>query len=911
MASYSMGEYTPKESTMDLSRIYQSLEVHGKTYRYVSLPAFQAEYFMGLKKFPLSLKVLLEGIIRNINGKEITLEHLRDFMDYKPGKPGDVEMPYLPARVLLQDFTGVPCVVDLAAMRSAVERMGKDPSLINPKLPVDLVIDHSVNTDFFGSNDAFKKNVELEYHRNMERYELLRWAQGAFRNFSVVPPASGICHQVNLEYLASVVQQGEDGTSLYFDTLVGTDSHTTMINGLGVLGWGVGGIEAEAAMLGQPVYMLVPPVVGVRIEGKLKPGVTSTDAVLSLTQMLRKHGVVNKIVEFFGPGISTMSVPDRATLANMAPEYGATAGYFPIDKRTIEYLEQTGRDEQQIRIVEAYAKAQGVFWTETMEEPEFEDILSFDLSMVQAAMAGPKRPQDRIVLGSIASEFNAAMSTSLDKRGFAIPADEAGKSVRIQTPSGKEAEISHGSVVIASITSCTNTSSPSLMIAAGLLARNAIKKGILTKPWVKTSFAPGSVVVTDYLVKAGLMPFLEELGFNLVGYGCMTCIGNSGNLPDGVIKGIEEGKLVAAAVLSGNRNFEGRVNPHTKANYLASPPLCVAYALAGSVRINLESDALGLGSDGKPVFLADIWPQQDELDAYVAKALDRETFKAAYQGIETSNEAWNALTVTKNKTYNWEASSTYIQEPPFFKDLGQAGPVLKGIVDARCLAKFGDSITTDHISPAGNISPKSPAGIFLQEKGVPRDDFNSYGSRRGNDLVMTRGTFANIRLRNLLVPGTEGGVSKHFPSGQIESIFDVASRYQAESVASIIIAGKDYGMGSSRDWAAKGVKLLGVQAVIAESYERIHRSNLVGMGVLPLQFLTGENAESLGIQGDETFTIELGSTITPKSLLTVKARRANGENFEFRTMIRLDSSVDIDYYQQGGILQTVLRNMLG
>ncbi|KGE71393.1 aconitate hydratase AcnA [Spirochaeta lutea] len=896
----------------DFFGVRSSLKAGGKEYQYFSIAELGKKLGKDITRLPYSIRVLLESVLRNVNEQEVTKDHVESFLTYNPADPADIEIPYTPARVLLQDFTGVPCVVDLAAMRSAMERMGGDPEKINPKLPVNLVIDHSVNTDFFGTSEAFKQNMDLEFHRNKERYEFLRWGQAALENFHVVPPASGICHQVNLEYLGKVVQTvtTPEGDVAYFDTLVGTDSHTTMINGLGILGWGVGGIEAEAAMLGQPIYMLAPPVVGVRLRGSLRAGITATDLVLRVTQMLREHGVVGKIVEFFGPGMGALTVPDRATLANMAPEYGATAGFFPPDKKTLEYMYATGRDEDLLELVETYTRAQGIFGDESNPEPEYQAVLDLDLATVEASIAGPKRPQDRISLQDVPKTLKTIYKAPIKERGYALQDGDLQKSALIKDPSGKEYELHQGDVVIASITSCTNTSNPSVLIGAGLVAKKAAERGLRVKPYVKTSFAPGSVVVTEYLEKAGLMPYLNQLGFNLVGYGCMTCIGNSGPLPEHIAQAVEKEDLVVGAVLSGNRNFEGRVNPHTKINFLASPPLCVAYAIAGTMHINLHEDAIGTDTDGKPVYMRDIWPSEEELARYVSKALDREAFKKSYGGIEKSNPRWNDIPLQATKVYPWNEESTYIQEPPFFVGMGLETQAISPIGNARVLVKVGDSITTDHISPAGSIAYDSPAGTYLAEKGVSRPDFNSYGSRRGNDRIMTRGTFANIRLRNQMAPGTEGSWTRHQPSGDQISIYEASQRYKTQQVPTIVLAGKDYGMGSSRDWAAKGVQLLGVQAVIAESFERIHRSNLVGMGVLPLQFKPGESAESLGLKGDEEYTITVDDGVQPKQEIRVSVRRPDGSTLEFGVICRIDSSVEVDYYRNGGILHTVLRRMV-
>ncbi len=892
--------------------VLDSFDSSNGPVHFYSLEKMEKEFFPGLTKLPVSIKVLVESVVRNVNGSEITDDHVSEFAKYNINDLGEIEIPFSPARVLLQDFTGVPCVVDLAAMRSAMARMGGDPARINPLLPVNLVIDHSVQVDVFNTPDALKQNAEIEFTRNEQRYEFLRWGQGAFKNFDVVPPASGICHQVNLEYLGKVVQSRDtdSGRVAFFDSLVGTDSHTPMINGLGVLGWGVGGIEAEAAMLGQPIFMLAPAVVGVKLTGKLKPGITATDLVLVITQLLRAHGVVGKFVEFFGSGLSQMSVPDRATISNMAPEYGATVGYFPPDHRTLEYLYATGRPQELVELVERYSKAQGVFRTDESPDPAYGDVVELDLSQVEPSIAGPKRPQDRIVVSKLKREWNEILRAPIEQRGFALGEDEAAKTVEVEYYNGEKGPLHNGDVVIAAITSCTNTSNPSVLMGAGLLAKKAVEAGLVTKPWVKTSFAPGSVVVTDYLIQAGLMPYLEKLGFYLVGYGCTTCIGNSGPIPPNISDGIVKGDLVAAGVLSGNRNFEGRINPHTKANFLASPPLVVAYALAGTVNIDLDSDPLGTAADGKEIFLKDLWPSDDELATFVSKALDRDSFIESYSGLEDSNPQWNAIPVADSQLYPWDAKSTYIQEPPFFVDMGMELDEIKPIENARVLVMAGDSTTTDHISPAGAIAPDSPAGKYLQDNDVVLRDFNSYGSRRGNDRIMTRGTFANIRFRNLLTPDTEGSSTVFMPTGEKTDIFSASLKYKEQGIPTIVLGGKDYGMGSSRDWAAKGTILLGVQAVIAESYERIHRSNLVGMGVLPLQYKPGETAKTLGLTGEETFRIDVAEGVSPKQEVNVTAIAKDGSTTDFSVVCRLDSPVEIDYYRNGGILHTVLRRFV-
>ena len=824
-----------------------------------------------------------------------------------------VEIPFSPARVILQDFTGVPSLVDLAALRSAMARMGGDPQKINPKVPVDLVIDHSVQVDVFGTADAITRNAEMEFVRNRERYEFLHWGQKAFENLKVVPPATGIVHQVNLEYLARVVQLTDDprggGVIALPDSLVGTDSHTTMINGLGVLGWGVGGIEAEAAMLGQPIYMLMPEVVGFKLVGQLPEGATATDLVLVVTQMLREEGVVGKFVEFYGDGLSSMTLPDRATIANMAPEYGATMGFFPVDDEVLSYLRRTGRDEALVNLVEAYCKEQGLFRSDNTDDPAFNDVLELDLSTVEPSVAGPLRPQDRILVRDLKPTFNRVLTAPLGPQGFALAGDQLEASGNVRA-NGDSATIKHGSVVIAAITSCTNTSNPSVMVAAGLLAKKASERGLTRKPYVKTSLAPGSKVVTEYLDRAGLTPHLETLGFHTVGYGCTTCIGNSGPLPEPVREAIHEADIVAASVLSGNRNFGGRIGPDVRANFLASPPLVVAYALAGTVDIDLEREPIAMDSDGVDVYLRDIWPSQDEIVQTVQNSLDAGMYLEQYGNVYDGNEQWNEIPSTDEPVYEWSAESTYIQEPPFFIDLPQAAPPIKPVMGARVMVKGGDSVTTDHISPAGAIAINGPAGQYLLESDVSPQYFNSFGSRRGNDRVMTRGTFANVRLRNLLVPGSEGGVTYYLPTMEEMPIYDAALKYQEDGTPLIVLGGKDYGMGSSRDWAAKGTLLLGIKAVIAESIERIHRSNLVMMGVLPLTFAEGESYKSLGLSGHETYDIPIGNDIQPMETLTVTATDENGAATRFDVTVRLDTPVEIDYYRNGGILHTVLRNFL-
>jgi len=852
-----------------------------------------------VSKLPFSIRVLLENLLRNSDGYLVTEEDIRTLASWNPQKLPMKEIPFIPARVVLQDFTGVPVVVDLAAMRDAITKLGGKAERINPLVPVDLVIDHSVQVDAFGTDWAYKFNVEREYERNKERYTFLKWAQKAFKNFRAVPPGMGIIHQVNLEYLSPCVDIREiDGELVALpDTVVGTDSHTTMINGLGVLGWGVGGIEAEAAMLGQPSYMLVPEVIGFKLTGELPEGATATDLVLTITQMLRKRGVVEKFVEFFGPGLSQLSLANRATIANMAPEYGATMGFFPVDQITLDYLRQTGRDEAHVQFVEAYCKEQGLFRTDDTPDPEYTDVLELDLSTVEPSLAGPKRPQDRVVLSGVRDSFKKA----LQDMGKA-----SGGGVAVATKTG----VQTGSVTIAAITSCTNTSNPSVLIGAGLVAKKAVEKGLTRKPWVKTSLAPGSRAVTKYLTEAGLLPSLEALGFNVVGYGCTTCIGNSGSLPEDVAKDIQENDLVVSAVISGNRNFEGRVNPLVKANYLASPMLVVAYAIAGTVDIDLTKEPLGTDQNGQPVYLKDIWPSNQEIQDAIKAAVKPEMFKETYATVFDGDENWQALEAPTGELYAWNRNSTYIQEPPYFKGMTMEAGEVKNITGARALAVLGDSVTTDHISPAGNIAKDSPAARYLTEHGVDPVDFNSYGSRRGNHEVMMRGTFANIRLRNALGQGKEGGWTTYLPTGELMTIFDAAMKYQADGTPLVVIAGKDYGMGSSRDWAAKGVMLQGVKAVIAESFERIHRSNLIGMGVLPLVFKPGQNRESLGLDGTEVYDIlGIDGELKPRQDVKVVATKADGTKVEFTVTSRLDTPVEIEYYKNGGILQTVLRRL--
>ncbi len=886
------------------------LKVGNKEYAYYRLDALEKAGLTQLKRLPFSIRIVLEAALRQCNEKEITQADVKNIAAWtaKGNRPG---IPFLPARVIMQDFTGVPAIVDLAAMRAAVARLGGDPKRINPLVPVDLVIDHSIQVDFFATPEALQRNTEMEFLRNKERYEFLKWGQHAFQNFRVVPPMTGIVHQVNLEYLADVVMTKKDGkeTVAFPDTLVGTDSHTTMINGLGVVGWGVGGIEAEAVMLGQPMDMLLPDVIGFKLHGKLKEGVTATDLVLTVTQMLRKKGVVDKFVEFYGPGLETMSLPDRATIGNMAPEYGATIGYFPVDQETLRYMRLTGRSEETIALTEAYARAQGLFHDSSMREPEFTDTLELDLGAVVPSLAGPKRPQDRIPMVELKETFNKILSAPVKERGFELKPEALTAEATYGT-NGGSMKMKHGAVVIAAITSCTNTSNPSVLVAAGLLAKKAVEKGLNVKPYVKTSLAPGSRVVTEYLKQADLLDPLAKLGFNVIAYGCTTCIGNSGPLPAEVAKAVTGSDLVAAAVLSGNRNFEGRIHSLVKANFLASPPLVVAYALAGTVDIDLDKEPLGTGSDGAPVYLKDLWPTQKEINEVASSSVRAEMFRDKYADVFSGSDMWKDIKVTGGDLYEWDESSTYIHHPPYFQTLALDASDVKDIKGARVLGMFGDSITTDHISPAGNIAVDSPAGKYLQERDVAVQYFNSYGSRRGNDLVMARGTFANIRLKNLLVAPKEGNWTKYQTTGEVMSIFDAAMKYQSEGVPAIVIAGKEYGSGSSRDWAAKGPMLQGVKAVIAESFERIHRSNLVGMGILPLKFMDGQNAESLGLKGDETFDIEGLNALKPKSTLTVKAKKADGAVVEFKVTVLLNTDVDVNYFHNGGILQTVLRNLV-
>ncbi len=882
----------------------RDLEVGGKTYRYYSLRAAEAAGLTGISRLPVSLKVLLENLLRNEDGVSVRPDDFQAVAAWIDNRGSmQHEIGFRPARVLMQDFTGVPAVVDLAAMRDALAGLGGDPAKINPLSPVDLVIDHSVMVDYFGTPKAFSENVEREYERNLERYRFLRWGSAAFDNFRVVPPGTGICHQVNLEYLAQTVWTAEvDGeTFAYPDTVVGTDSHTTMVNGLSVLGWGVGGIEAEAAMLGQPIPMLIPEVIGFRLTGALPEGATATDLVLTVTQMLRKKGVVGKFVEYFGPGLASLTVEDQATLANMAPEYGATCGLFPVTQATLDYLAATGRAPERVALVEAYAKEQGLWVEPGVPDPVFSDTLELDLGSVLPSLAGPKRPQDKVLLSEAAAAFRTALAGEFGKDG-----DDAPARIAVE---GEGHDLGNGDVVIAAITSCTNTSNPSVLIAAGLLAKNAIAKGLKVKPWVKTSLAPGSQVVTDYLAKAGLTKSLDALGFNLVGYGCTTCIGNSGPLAEPISKAVQAGDLVAVSVLSGNRNFEGRVNPDVRANYLASPPLVVAYALAGSMLTDLVNEPLGQGKGGKDVFLKDIWPTNQEIADVQRKVVGAEMFANRYKDVFKGDKQWQAIEVAGGQTYAWDIGSTYVQNPPYFEGLTMTPQPVGDIVEARILGIFGDSITTDHISPAGNIGKTSPAGEYLSQHQVTASEFNSYGARRGNHQVMMRGTFANIRIRNRITADIEGGVTRHFPSGEVMSIYDAAMRYKSEGRPSVVFAGKEYGTGSSRDWAAKGTKLLGVRAVIAETFERIHRSNLVGMGVLPLQFIA-DGWQRLGLTGEEIVTIRDLAGLQPRRQLMVELYRPrDGKIARFPVRCRIDTPTELDYFLAGGVLNYVLRNL--
>ncbi|MGX8237605.1 aconitate hydratase AcnA [Exiguobacterium undae] len=901
------------QPTQDVFGARRSFEANGKNYNYYSLEKLEELGLTEVKRLPYSIRVLLESVLRQQDGRSITQEHVENLAKWGTAQvSNDIDVPFKPSRVILQDFTGVPTVVDLASLRKAMQDLGGDPSVINPEVPVDLVVDHSVQVDAYGFAGALAENMDLEFERNEERYKLLRWATTAFDNYRAVPPATGIVHQVNLEYLASVVLEKEtaDGSvDVYPDTLVGTDSHTTMINGLGVLGWGVGGIEAEAGMLGQPSFFPVPEVIGVRITGEMHPGTTATDVALRVTEMLRQENVVGKFVEFFGPSLHLMSLSDRATIANMAPEYGATCGFFPVDTETLTYLRLTGREEALIEKVENYSKANGLFYTPQNEDPTFTKTVELDLSTIVPALAGPKRPQDRIDLTDVHTSFQKALTAPQGNAGFGLAEEEASKVAVVQFKD-EAVEMRTGDLAIAAITSCTNTSNPYVMIGAGLVAKKAIDLGLTVPKYVKTSLAPGSKVVTDYLEKSGLQPYLDQLGFNTVGYGCTTCIGNSGPLDLAVENAILGSDLLVSSVLSGNRNFEGRVHPLVKANYLASPPLVVAYAIAGTVDVDIMNASLGTGKDGQEVFFADIWPSRDEIQTIINTVVTPESFRAEYDSVFTGNERWNNLDVPKGDQYDFDEASTYIQNPPFFENLAKEAGHVEALNNLRVFGKFADSVTTDHISPAGSFSKTTPAGQYLVNKGVAPKDFNSYGSRRGNHEIMMRGTFANIRIRNQVAPGTEGGFTTYWPTGETMAMYDAAMKYKEDGTGLVILAGKDYGMGSSRDWAAKGTNLLGVKAVIAESFERIHRSNLVMMGVLPLQYAAGTSAESLGLTGEEAISIAIDESVRPRDVVEVTATAADGKVTKFEAIARFDSEVDIDYYRHGGILPMVLRERL-
>ena len=890
----------------DRLKARRELRVNEKSYDYFSLDAIQEAGYGDISRLPVSLKVLLENLLRYQDERTVNVKDIKEAANWIETGTSKLEIAYRPARILLQDFTGVPAVVDLAAMRDAMVKLGGNPQKINPVKSVDLVIDHSVMIDEFGQASAFKRNVELEFERNQERYEFLSWGSKAFDNFRVVPPGTGICHQVNLEFLSQSVwvTKDTDGKQIaYPDTVVGTDSHTTMVNGLSVLSWGVGGIEAEAAMLGQPISMLLPEVIGFKLDGELKEGTTATDLVLTVTEMLRKHGVVGKFVEFFGPGVGSLSLPDRATIGNMAPEYGATCGFFPIDRETCNYLSFTGRDSERVALVEAYAKAQGMWRKENTEDPVFTETLSLSLGDVEPSLAGPKRPQDRVILSEVKAVASEAISAHRGRKG--TDRNQLERSV------GENFEVEDGDVVIAAITSCTNTSNPSVLIAAGLLAKNAVSKGLKSKPWVKTSLAPGSQVVKDYLEKADLQPHLDSLGFNIVGFGCTTCIGNSGPLPERVAAAIDSKDLVASAVLSGNRNFEGRVHQQVRANFLASPPLVVAYALAGTLNVNLETDPIGFSQDGEPVFLREIWPTNNQIQEKIRENLSAEMYRTRYKNAFGGPEAWQQIDSIGTETYDWQEASTYVKYPTFFDGMEREPSKINDIIDARPLLILADSVTTDHISPAGSIQKESPAGEYLIERQIRPAQFNSYGSRRGNHEIMMRGTFANIRIRNEMVPGVEGGYTTHHPSGDQMPVYDAAIRYAEEGVSLVIIGGKEYGTGSSRDWAAKGTKLLGVKAVIVESFERIHRSNLIGMGVLPLEFTGGDTRETLKLDGTESYSISGVSTnLRPRSKLDCVIRRSDSSEKKLTLLCRIDTLDELDYYKHGGILQYVIRNML-
>ncbi|GAA4702806.1 aconitate hydratase AcnA [Brevibacillus fulvus] len=902
-----------KATATDILHARASLTINGKPFTYFRIKALEEAGIGNVSKLPFSIKVLLEAAVREFDGVAITAEHVSKIANWATERDPNQEIPFKPARILLHDTTGLPAIVDLAAMRETMQRLDGDVSRVNPLIPVDLVVDHSVTVDYFGSADAMERNEQLNFQRNLERFRFFRWAQNSFDNLRVVPPASGIMHQINMEYLTTVVVQKDAAGAaiLYPDSLVGTDSHTTMINGLGVAAWGVGGIEAEAAMLGQPLYFVIPEVLGFRLTGSLPEGTTATDLALTITHLLRKKGVVGKFVEFFGPGVETLSAADRATISNMAPEYGATMGYFPVGQETLRYLRTIGHSEEHVSLVEAYYKAQGMFMSSHSPEPAYRDLIELDLATVEPCLAGPKRPQDQIRLTAMKHNYNELMRKPIEQGGYGLSEEELKKAVVVEHANGETSVLKNGSVVLAAITSCTNTSNPSVLIAAGLLAKKAVEKGLRKPAYVKSSLTPGSRVVTDYLAESGLLPYLEALGFHIAGYGCATCIGNSGPLPDEVSAAIAQHDLTVAGVISGNRNFEGRVHPQVKANYLASPPLVIAYALAGTVDIDLAKEPIGYGDADQPVYLKEIWPSSAEIQAWLGHAVRPELFRKRYENILEANEQWNAIDIPKGLLYEWDEASTYIKKPPFLENLPETPAKIEEIRGARALAVLGDSVTTDHLSPSGAIKADSPAGIYLQKRGVKPKDFNSYPSRRGNHEVMMRGAFANIRIRNRLVPGSEGGVTNYLPTDEVMSIYDAAMRYLKEQTPLVVIAGKEYGTGSSRDWAAKGTFLLGIKAVIAESFERIHRSNLVGMGVLPLQFTEGTNASALGLTGREIFeTIGLADDLKPGQTIKVKAAREDGTAFCFDVIVRLDSVADLHYYRNGGIMQTVVRQLL-
>lgn len=898
----------------DVFNARKAFESNGKTYHYYDIKAIQDAGVGDVSKLPYSIRVLLESVLRQLDGHVIKQEHVESLAKWGSEEGSKHDVPFKPSRVILQDFTGVPAVVDLASLRKAMNDFGGDPDVIDPAIPVDLVVDHSVQVDRYGTNESLNQNMNFEFSRNEERYKLLSWATKAFNNYSAVPPATGIVHQVNLEYLASVVhtKEAENGeVDTYPDTLVGTDSHTTMINGLGVLGWGVGGIEAEAGMLQQPSYFPAPEVVGVRLVNSLPNGSTATDLALRVTQRLRETNVVGKFVEFFGEGLAEMPLADRATISNMAPEYGATCGFFPVDEEALNYLRLTGRDEEHVQLVKDYCKHNHIFFDPSEKEPQFTQVIEIDLADIEPSLSGPKRPQDLITLSDMKKQFNDALTAPAGNQGFGLSPEEIDNEATIEHPNGKTSTMKTGALAIAAITSCTNTSNPYVMIGAGLVARNAVEKGLEVPEYVKTSLAPGSKVVTRYLDDSGLMPYLNDLGFNLVGYGCTTCIGNSGPLLEEIEKGITDSDLLVSSVLSGNRNFEGRIHPLVKANYLASPPLVVAYALAGTVDFDMYRDSFGKDKDGNDVYFHDLWPSATEVKDFIAQNVSPDLFKEEYENVFDNNERWNELQSDENaQLYDFDDDSTYIQNPPFFEEMSKEPEDIKPLADLRAVAKFGDSVTTDHISPAGSIAKDSPAGRYLMEKGLKPAQFNSYGSRRGNHEVMMRGTFANIRIKNQLAPGTEGGYTTYWPNGEVLSIYDAAMKYKEENTGLLVMAGKDYGMGSSRDWAAKGTNLLGIKTVIAESFERIHRSNLVLMGVLPLQFQEGENADSLGLTGEEQFDVKIDNTVKPHDMIDVVATDQNGKTTTFQVVARFDSDVEMDYYRHGGILQMVLRNNL-